>query len=151
MPLCVLHFLYPNLPVSQQIGTRAQLSVLSLLYPTVLCLLPGEILLLECQILWLDGAWLSIKGLESVGCMKQLPFPLHHLAHPRAWFISASWASAQLSQLCASGRTLVSCWPLFLEVLTCSIAHGTDAVMAKPVAGLYLCFPLTCLCLTTFQ
>lgn len=80
-------------------------SVLSLLYPTVLCLLPGEILLLEDQLLRLGGGWLSVKGLERGGCVKQLPFPLHGPAHPRAWLLSASWASAQLSQLCASGWT----------------------------------------------
>lgn len=38
--------------------------------------------------------------------MKQLPFSLHHLAHPRAWFLSASQASAQLSWLCARGWTI---------------------------------------------
>ena len=49
-------------------------SMLSLLYPTVLYLLPGEILLLECQLPWAGEGLLGIKGLGSGGGMKQLPF-----------------------------------------------------------------------------
>lgn len=143
-PTVYFPFSLSNLRVSQQICASAEHKQwLLLLYPTVLCLLPGENLLLECQLLGLGVGWLSVKGLGSGGCMKQLPFPVHCLAHPRAGICSASRASAQLSQLCASGWTL-RCWLLFQELSPCPTARGTDALMAQPVSELYLCFPVAC-------
>lgn len=49
-----------------------------------------------------------------------------------------------LPALCQWVDSSLWCWLLFLEIFLCFIAHGTDAVMAQPVAGLCLCFPLAC-------
>lgn len=138
-----------KLLVPQQIGTCTNpphKQCAPAAYLTVLCLRPGEILLLDCQLPWVGKGLLGVKGLGSRGCMKQLPFFLPSLAHPAARFFSASWAPAQLSQLCAS-RQAVTLVPV-AALLPCSIAHGTNAHMAQPASGPYphswrlsLCLP----------
>lgn len=52
VPLCIFHFLYQTSQCPHRsLPVLSTNSVFLLLYPTVLCLLPGEIVLLKCQLL----------------------------------------------------------------------------------------------------
>ena len=103
-PPCILYFLFRCPSRSVLVPTLSTNSVLSLLYSAVLPLLPGEILLLDCQLPWVGKGLLRVKDLGSRGCMKQLPCP----PRPGAWLLSASRDAAQPSQLHASGRAVSS-------------------------------------------
>lgn len=109
VPVCILPFLYrvTQCPSRSVLIPTQRTHCAAAIYPAVVYILLGEILLLGCQLLGLGKGRLRAKGLRGGGCPKQLPFPLTP-GSPRSAVPLCCLGSCPVSQLSASGRVVNS-------------------------------------------